>query len=154
MTCTSGNEIYPGIKKLMTIMKLTTFLILISMVSAFAGKTYSQSKTLNLNMKNATVKEVLEAIEEQSEFYFMYSSKVVDVNRAVSVDISNKKVKEVLDEFFADTDVNYTIKDRIIVLTTPEVLKDEVLTTLQPKTISGNVTDQAGQPLQIGRAHV
>lgn len=147
MTCTSGNEIYPGIKKLMTIMKLTTFLILISMVSAFAGKTYSQSKTLNLNMKNATVKEVLEAIEEQSEFYFMYSSKVVDVNRAVSVDISNKKVKEVLDELFTGTDVDYTIKDRIIVLTTPEVLKDNSLDALQQKTVSGRVADESGQPL-------
>ena len=147
MTCTSGNEISPGFKKLMKIMKLTTFLILFSVVSAFADKTYSQAKTLNLNMKNSTVKEVLCAIEEQSEFYFMYSSKVVDVDRKVSVDVNNQKINQVLDDLFAGTDVDYTIKDRIIVLSTPEVLNETDLELLQQKVISGTVTDQAGQPL-------
>lgn len=147
MTCTSGNIIYPGFKKLMMIMKLTTFLLLISMVSAFASKSYSQTKTLSLNMENTSVKEVLEAIEEQSEFYFMYSSKIVDVNRNVSVEVRNKKIEQVLNELFAGTDVDYTIKDRIIVLTTPEVLKDNSLDALQQKTITGTVADQTGQPL-------
>ena len=147
MTFTSRNEKCPGFKKLMVIMKLTIFLILISMVSAFASKTYSQTKTLNLNMENTTVKEVLEAIEEQSEFYFMYSSKVVDVDRMVSVEVSNKKIEQVLNDLFAGTNVDYTIKDRIIVLTTPEVLKDNSLNALQQKTVSGKVADQSGQPL-------
>ena len=147
ITCMFRNEKYPGFKKLMMIMKLTTFIILISMVSAFAGKTYSQTKSLSLTMTNSTVKEVLEAIEEQSEFYFMYSSKVVDVNRTVSVEVSNKKIDKVLNELFAGTDVDYTIKDRIIVLTTPEVLNDNSLVVLQQKSVSGKVTDSSGQPL-------
>ncbi|MBN2818517.1 MAG: TonB-dependent receptor [Bacteroidales bacterium] len=120
---------------------------MISMVSAFASKTYSQSKTLSLNLENSTVKEVLKEIEEQSEFYFMYSSKVVDVNRTVSVNISDKKIDKVLDELFAGTDVDYTIKDRIIVLTTPEVLSEKSVIEFQQKTVSGKVSDQYGEPL-------
>ena len=147
MTSASWNAIYPGCKKLMMIMKLTTFFILISMVSAFASKTYSQTKTLSLSLENASVKQVLEEIEEQSEFYFMFSSKVVDVNRTVSVEVSNKKIEKVLDELFAGTNVDYTIKDRIIVLTTPEVLSEKSVIEFQQKTVSGTVTDQSGQPL-------
>ena len=147
ITCTFRKDISPGFKKLMMIMKLTNFLILISVVSAFAGKTYSQTKTLQLSMVNSTVKEVLDAIEDQSEFYFMYSSKVIDVDREVSLELDNKKIDTALKSLFNGTDVEYTIKDRIIVLTTPDVLYDNTLIDLQQGSVSGKVTDGAGRPL-------
>ncbi|MCY1721184.1 TonB-dependent receptor [Prolixibacteraceae bacterium Z1-6] len=128
-------------------MKLTNFLILISVVTAFAGRTYSQTKKLNLSIENSTVKDVLGAIEEQSEFYFMYSSKIIDVDRVVSVEIDNKKIDDVLSLLFSGTDVEYTIKDRFIVLATPEVLYDNAFSELQQGSVSGKVTDQAGKPL-------
>ncbi len=137
---------YPGIRKLLNVMKLTVFLLLISVFSVFAGKTYSQTKVLNLNMNNSTVKEVLQNIEEQSEFYFMYSEKLVDVNRKVSVNVNDQKVNEVLDEVFAETNVIYKVKDRFILLTTPEV-GDADFTFQQQNSVSGTVTDEAGQPL-------
>ncbi len=117
-----GNTTIPEMEKLFRIMKLTSFFLMISVVSVLAGKTYSQTALLNLNMEKTTVKEVLSKIEDQSEFYFMYSGKVIDVNREVSVDVKNQKIDAVLNSLFAGTDVNYTIKDRIIVLTTPEVV--------------------------------
>ncbi len=136
----------PELQKLLRVMKLTTFLLLISVISVFAGKTYSQTKDLNLNMKNSSIKEVLLKIEEQSEFYFMYSEKLVDVNRKVSVNIKNQKIDEVLDDLFAKTNVKYTVKDRFILLTTVEVSGNEI-TAQQQRTVSGTVTDNTGQPL-------
>ena len=136
----------PKLQKLLRVMKLTTFLFLISVISVFADKTYSQTKLLKLDVKSSTVKEVLQNIEEQSEFYFMYSEKLVDVNRQVSVNIENQKINVVLDNIFAGTNVIYTVKDRFILLTTPEVLGDEI-TVQQQKTVSGTVTDDSGQTL-------
>lgn len=136
----------PGLQKVLRIMKLTIFLLLISVISVFASKTYSQTKELTLNMKNSTVKEVLQNIEAQSQFYFMYSEKLVDVKREVSVNIKNKKINEVLDELFAGTNVSYKVKDRFILLTTPEVAGNN-LTDLQQASISGKVTDSSGSPL-------
>lgn len=136
----------PELQKVLRTMKLTIFLILISVISVFANKTYSQTKMLNLNMKNCTVKEVLRNIEEQSEFYFMYSEKLVDVYRKVSIDINNSKVDEVLDKLFASTNVEYTVKDRFVLLTTPEVSGSD-LTILQQNTVSVTVTDESGLPL-------
>jgi TonB-dependent starch-binding outer membrane protein SusC len=75
----------PGLQKVLRIMKLTVFLLLLSVISVFASKSYSQTQVLNLDMKNSTVKEVLRNIEKQSEFVFMYSEKLIDVNREVSV---------------------------------------------------------------------
>jgi TonB-linked SusC/RagA family outer membrane protein len=127
-------------------MKLTTFLIFLSIGCAFASKTYSQTKQLNLNMEDATVKEVLSKIEDQSEFYFMYSGKLIDVNRKVSVNYQNQKIEPVLESLFASTDVEYVIKDRFIVLT-KEGDESDLSSVIQQNTVSGSVTDESGEPL-------
>src|SRR5690554_4754548 len=135
----------PGLQKVLRIMKLTFFLILLSVVTVFATKTYSQTKVLNLNMKNSTIKEVLKSIENQSEFVFMYSERLIDVNRKVSVSHKNNKIEEVLEELFSGTDITYRIKDRFILLTPPEVGGNDFAADQQ--TVSGTVRDETGQPL-------
>ena len=126
-------------------MKLTAFLILISMLSVFAGKTYSQSKMLNLSMEHVSVREVLSEIEDQSDFYFMYSSKIIDVNRLVSIDVKDARIDEILNTLFGGTDVSYTIKDRYIVITTSE--GTEATLIQQQKSVSGRVTDSSNAAL-------
>ena len=146
MTCCSGYVKVPGLKKLIRIMKITLFLILLSVGCVLAGKTYSQTKLLNLNVENATIKEILTEIEDQSEFYFMYSSKLIDVEREVSMNIKEQNIDKVLSSLFTGTDVNYVVKDRFIVLTN-EGKDTEFTSVLQQKSISGTVTDETGQPL-------
>lgn len=136
----------PGLQKVLRIMKLTIFLLLLSIISVFASKTYSQTKELTLIMKNSTIKEVLKNIEAQSEFYFMYSEKLVDVKREVSINIKNKKIEEVLDELFEGTNVNYKVKDRFILLTTLEVSGNDFIVQ-QQRVVTGKVTDESGQSL-------
>lgn len=128
-------------------MKLTVFFILISVGWALANKTYSQTKALTLHMENVTVKQVLAGIENQSEFRMMYSGKFIDVERQVSVNVEDQKIDAVLKTLFAGTDVSYTIKDRFIVLLTPELQEEEIMAVFQQRVVSGKVTDPGGQPL-------
>lgn len=144
--CISWEWKVPRLQKVFRVMKLTVFLLLLSVISVFASKSYSQTTVLNLDMENSTVKEVLRNIEKQSEFVFMYSEKLIDVNHEVSVTVKNKKIYEVLDELFAKTNVKYTVKDRFILLTTVDVAGNEI-TVQQQRTVSGTVTDDSGQPL-------
>ncbi|MGV8096843.1 MAG: TonB-dependent receptor [Mangrovibacterium sp.] len=95
-------------------------------------------------MKKVTVREVLSRIEDQSEFHFMYSGKIIDINRLVSINVRDAKIDEVLKSLFAGTDVNYTIKDRLIVLTVPEGGSAVQQQTLK---VSGRVTDSSGAAL-------
>ena len=133
--------------KILIKMKLTLFLLLACTMSLLADDTYSQSKKLNLHLQGATIKEALTRIEDQSEFYFMYSGRVIDVEREVSVNIEDQKINNVLDQLFAGTDVNYTISDRIIVLTTPEIFRTGSRFSLQQHSVTGTVTDPEGTPL-------
>ncbi len=133
--------------KLLRIMKLTIGLMLGTVITVLAGNTYAQTKTLDIAMENATVKEVLSRIEDQSEFYFMYSEKFVDVNRKVSLNVKNEKIKNALTSLFEGTDVEYSINDRIIVLTNSDNANNAINMVLQQKSVSGTVTDSDGLPL-------
>lgn len=145
--CFDRDGKFSGLIKLLKVMKLTVFLLLVSVAGVFASKSYSQTKILNLNMRGATVKEVIKNIEEQSEFYFLYSENLIDVERKVNVNIKKHKIEQVLNLLFEGTDVDYSIRDRIIVLTTPEMLKGELVALQQQKSVSGKVTDSKDQTL-------
>ena len=88
-------------------MRTTLFVSLILVTQAMATGTYSQNTRLNLQLSDVPVKSVFEKIENQSEFYFMYESHKVDVERQVSVSAKNKLVSEILDEIFENTDIVY-----------------------------------------------
>jgi len=117
--CIIRNKYYAS--KTFRIMRLTVFLILISVSQVFGGKLYSQITELSLNLKNATVQQVLDEIEEQSEFYFLYSSKLIDINRMVDIEVENRKIDEILNQVFAGTGVNFAVMDRQILLSPMEI---------------------------------
>ena len=130
-------------------MKLTLFIILFSFFGAIASQSYSQTTKLSLDLKNTTLKVVLGAIENQSEFYFLYSEKIVDVNREVNINLHESSIDKILDAIFAGTNVSYTIKGRQIVLISNDTnyLNGTSFASQQQKNISGLVTDTSGAPL-------
>ncbi len=141
-------DLYPHIKKLMLIMRLSVLLILIAVFSSTAS-VYSQATRLTVKMENARLSKVFDAIEKQSEFYFFYNRDYFDDDRLVSVDFENKRVEEVLDELFQNENVSYEIYDRNILLKIPETeLSAEQSEMLQQQhVVSGRVTDSNNQPL-------
>ena len=141
----------PALKKLWATktfrsMRLTLFALLIAATQTLAADGYAQATELNLAMSNSTVKQVLSEIEKISEFYFLYNSKIVDVKRKVDVNFKNKKINEALDVLFKGANVSFNIVDRQIVLSGVAPTKS-MEQNGQQKTITGAVTDQAGQPL-------
>ena len=129
--------------KLFRIMKTTVFILLVFVYNSFAISSYSQTTKLNLDFKDVTVKDVLTSIENQSEFYFMYETGKVDVNRRVSISVEDKIITEILDELFEDVNVSYKINNRQIALRTDEVTESKD----QQLEISGVVKDINNEPL-------
>lgn len=134
--------IFIGHRKTFLIMRVSIFLILISAFQVFAATSYSQTARLSLSVKNSSVQDVLEQIEEQSEFYFLYNNQLIDVERKVDLEFKNQKIESVLSYLFNDGSVDFQIKDRHIVLT-PAVQNS----TQQQKAVSGKVTDTSNMPL-------
>ena len=131
-----------GHRKFFRAMRISLFLILISALQVLAGASYSQSTRLSLNMKNVTVKDVLFQIEEQSEFYFLYNSELIDVQRKVDFNVQNEKVEVILTKLFGDGKVDAMIRDRHIILTPADESAMQ-----QNRKVTGKITDSSGSPL-------
>ncbi|MDR2913512.1 MAG: TonB-dependent receptor [Tannerella sp.] len=131
-------------------MRIAILLLFAFVLQAGANGLYSQSAKVSLDMQNTTVEEILNAIEKESEFYFLYNSKLIDVDRKVSVNVKSQPVEIVLDKLFAETDVIYKVEDRQIILSKKDFVETaEAGKTMQQakKQISGTVVDDTGEPI-------
>src|SRR5665647_3237354 len=104
-------------KKMFLAMRNTLFIILICAFQSIAGISYAQSTRLSLDLKNSTVKEVLQKIEQQSEFYFLYNSELIDVQRKIDISVNNEKIDDILSKLFTGDKVNVLVRERHIILT-------------------------------------
>lgn len=132
-------------RKIVRIMKLTTCLIFVIVLSAHAVG-YSQATQLNLVLNNGTLIDALTQIEDQSDFCFYYNKGDVEQIRGVSVQIKGERVQDVLDHLLMNTDLEYRMIDRYIVIKKRD---DSVFPGMvsQTRMISGKVTDLSGNPL-------
>lgn len=135
----TGDIKFCHLKKLLLIMKISAFILFVSMFNAVANQTYSQSTKVSLKMENASVKEVLKEIEHSSEFYFLYNNELIDVERKLNIEAENTEIKTLLAEIFKKQDVKVAVHDRHIILTPQQ--KDDI------QKITGTVTDKSGGTL-------
>lgn len=133
-------------KNVYRIMRLTTFLLLLFAGFAFAGNTHSQNARVNLSKQQTTLKEVLDEIEQQTDYLFL-SNRDVDMEHKVSVRAKNKPVREVLDKLFENTNLTYSMEGVNIILSKRETASTLPSVSQQRKTITGVVTDEKGEPI-------
>ena len=128
-------------KKIPLTMRLLVLFLVCFSGLAHAVETYAQRATISINVRNQRVEDVLKEIESQSDFDFFFNNRHVDLNRRVSVSADKGNIFNVLDEVFAGTNVEYSVLDRKIILSTEQ--------SAQPNkvVVQGVVTDASGQPV-------
>ncbi len=127
-------------------MRVTILFVLMAVLSGYAVDTYSQSAKLTLKMENTTIREVLKAIEDQSEFRFFYSGQV-NVDAKTSVNVNEKNIAATLDEIFQGTGISYVVYGRQIALFPRLEAESPSGGKQQQNSVSGTITDHAGNPL-------
>lgn len=141
-SCAGGyiNRLYSW--KIFKLMRNTLLLVFITVLQAYAGDTYSQNTKLTLNLNNVTVADVLEEIQNNSGFYFLFNAKLIDIERKVSVSMEDKKISEILTSLFSGTGVNYMVYDKQIILTPGDITS--MSAAIQQLKVTGTVTDKNG----------
>jgi TonB-linked SusC/RagA family outer membrane protein len=130
------------LKKILLIMRLSTFLLLITLVHVSA-KTFSQDAKLTFSMNNVTVKEVFAEIEKNSTYKFLYRNEIVNVNQKVNIQANGETLDAVLKKLFDQNIITYRIFEGNMVVITDKSLQQHV-------KISGKVTDDANGEALIG----
>jgi iron complex outermembrane receptor protein len=130
------------ITKLLRKMKLTCLLFILVISGAFATNAVSQASKVSLNLNNATVAQVINAIENQTDYLFVYDRNEINVNREVSVSGRNRTVADILDMLFRNTNVVYAMEGTNIILMAGESPAGQ-----QQVTVTGKITDKIGSTL-------
>ncbi|MEO9892242.1 TonB-dependent receptor [Aurantibacter sp.] len=132
-------------------MKLSFLLFALALFNLHANS-YAQNKKISLEANDESIESVLEKIESQSKFNFFYKTEEIDVNRKVTIKVTDTSIKEILQLLFENQNVSYKVIKRQIVLKSFSIAMQtsnvvgEKLSNVQ-FSISGKVTDDNGQPL-------
>lgn len=106
---------------------------------------WPQQTRIPLQMDKVPVEQVLDKIEELSDYVFLYNESELDKNRIVSVTVKSVQITDILNEIFRGTDVTWTIVDRQVMLSVRKNRTDDKKTA--QVTISGIVYDDSGEPI-------
>lgn len=125
-------------------MRLTTFILIIALAQVSA-RGFGQKITLN--EINAPIEKILQSIQSQSGYGFIYNVKDLD-NRKVSISLNNASIEEAVKSLVKDLRLNYKIVNKDIVLTRIEPsFLDRLVERWANIDVSGRVVDEKGLPL-------
>jgi len=104
-----GRPKYRALLKFIMLMKLTCIIVFITCLNVSAS-VFSQEK-ISLDVKKTKLARVLQIIEQQSSYHFVYSSSYVPVNKDVSITVTNIPVTDVLSAILNRTNLKYSVSD-------------------------------------------
>jgi uncharacterized membrane protein SpoIIM required for sporulation len=94
------------IKFIFLTMKLLSVLILAGSMVVSAS-VYSQKTKINLQLENSSLTEILNSIEKNSEFIFIYNEKVIKSDFKKSISVKDESIEKVLSLLLEDANVSY-----------------------------------------------
>ncbi len=129
-----------ALKKIFRIMRISFVLLLIGIANVYAKPSYAQKAKVSLDLTDRSVAQILEEIETKSEFFFLYNSKLVDVNRKLSIHVDKEAIGSVLSDIFQGTNTAFEVMDNKIILAPKSLNQSSII-------IKGVVKDAKGEPV-------
>jgi len=130
---------HPQKPKFLIIMKLMLAFLLFFTLNLSANS-FGQER-VNLQAKKMQISEVLNTIEHQTSYRFLYSNELADLKNKISINAKNASIDEVLSQMFFETSLTYTnMPDKLIVIKSDPMNKKDV-------RVTGSVMDEKGSPL-------
>lgn len=130
------------------IMKLTALLLTIFFLHVKAD---GLSQTITYSGQNVSLQKVLTAIKDQTGYIFFYTENIWTISKPVSINVTNSKLKDVLDLVFRNQPLSYFIEEKTIIISRKLIAEDsKALTETNAKflgDLKGKVMTREGEPL-------
>ncbi len=126
--------------KILMIMKLTLIFVLFA---AFQVKAFDVSgQTVTLNFKQTEIRKVLNALEKESNYNFLYNYELKALRNKVDFKVENLPINAALDQLFANSGLTYKMMENnlVVVLSTNAEENADI-------RITGRVTGENDDPL-------
>lgn len=129
-------------KHIYQVMKLILVFLVLCVSMGFSVNVNSQIARVNIDANQLQTKEIIQQIEEQTDYLFVYNNKKVDLNHRISLSAINISVAEALNRIFENSEIVYAMEGNNILL-----MKKSLLSGQKEKPIKGIVKDSKGEPV-------
>ena len=131
--------------RFITIMRKTTCIAFVFAFSSLAAIANSQNAKVKIDKTQTTIEKVIEQIEEQTDYLFVYSRNEINTDNEAQASSKETTVKECLDKALESTGINYSLKDNYIVLKKNDTNSKNA--TQQTKKVDGVIIDNFGETI-------
>lgn len=134
-------------------MRLSTLFLLAALFTMQANDTYGQRTNITLKLVNVSVGQLIDEIENRTEFEFVYKLEDVDLKRIVSIEAKKEKITDVLNKIFLKTKTGFNLNNRRVYLVKrkePNIanpINEANYIPIQQSAVNGTITDENGTPL-------
>jgi TonB-linked SusC/RagA family outer membrane protein len=123
----------------MRVFVLIIFLIVFQLLSI---NSLAQTRGISVNVNNVSIENILNIVEDQTDYLFMYSRSKINLDRKIDIHLKNVDLIYLLNTLFEGYNITYKIDGRQIVLS-----PDGKISNRQLVNVSGRVIDKTGSAL-------
>lgn len=128
--------------KLLLVMKLTFFFLMIGLLEVHAT-VRAQEKTVDLDVKEMTLRDVFTELKKQTDMDFFFSNRELDMNSRVTVNVRKAELTDVLSRILGRRYTFEIVSGMVIIK--PIVMRDSVVA--KELVLKGIVKDKKGSPM-------
>lgn len=122
-------------------------LLLLGYVMQASEVVKAQNVRVDLDMKNASLSQVLWELEKRTDFVFFYNVDDVSNVKGLSLNYKKATLMEILDKLLKNTKLTYEVKNEAIVIRAKKESKSAVSAAITKRIITGIVKDQDGEAI-------
>lgn len=137
--------------QIMRVMKTTMLLTLCCLMHVSAT---TRGQSLSIKMTNASIQDVLEQVRRQAKYDFFYDADLFSDAKAISLDVKDSDIEQVLDHCFAGSPYTYTIANKIVIIKKggkkwgADAMATAAIPLRQTARVSGKIVDESGASLE------
>jgi len=130
------------------LMRSFILLICFGLGSVYANSSYSQTR-MDIEVNDVSFEEFFNEIESKSEYIFFYNDNILDNSKKISLKLRNVKLANILKKAFSNTNLEFKIDDRQVVVKKNAKEKEQVsvappIAATQGWAVSGVIRDNDG----------
>lgn len=131
--------------------------LLLSLMLLLAFPLLLKAQQISLNLKDATIKEVLRVVTEQTGYKFVYSDALTELNHKITTSATNETLENFLKKILADQSIVFKIEGKQVLLSSKEISAATSVAANQNQTIpvKGKLTDKdTGEPIPFASIYI
>ena len=127
-----------------------SFILFFAFIFSAVANSFSQTE-ISLELRDVKVIDVLDEIEVGTDYKFFYNTNIYDFNKVVSINVTDEKISNILDQIFNGT-IQYEVIDKRVILKKKNIIVTNANNEIEQeeiiqRVITGTVKDTDGIPL-------